>query len=280
MKTLKVTPILVDAEDPNNIYNLLLSSRDILHQCITGGEYRKVLNSGWKPKQIILVADQEIGIGDNYFCGITRTINKCTSIGTTKESKHLFFTHGEPYNRRFSRRLVAVQHVMSKELIRELVIEYNSNLMKSFDIEAEDRFGCCNKCGAYQYVSFLICNYHPNCGGEVVQKIGAKIKDGFIIVANTEMPLPQYPHNLLSNMQYYMEYCQAYGYVTPQEWLIEHKHYSDSQEPPVYTEKETLAYCLKALEMGFDLKNNPLPRLNDKSGKQYFMEWFDINKKK
>ena len=27
------------------------------------------------------------------------------------------------------------------------------------------------------------------------------------------------------DMQYYMEYCQLKGYVTPQEWLKEHKHY-------------------------------------------------------
>jgi len=29
----------------------------------------------------------------------------------------------------------------------------------------------------------------------------------------------------LSDMQYYMEYCQANGYVTPQEWISTHKHY-------------------------------------------------------
>ena len=27
------------------------------------------------------------------------------------------------------------------------------------------------------------------------------------------------------NMQYYMEYCQAIKYVTPQEWIEEHKHF-------------------------------------------------------
>lgn len=28
-----------------------------------------------------------------------------------------------------------------------------------------------------------------------------------------------------SNMQYYMEYCQANGYVTPMKWLNELKHF-------------------------------------------------------
>lgn len=27
------------------------------------------------------------------------------------------------------------------------------------------------------------------------------------------------------NMQYYMEYCQAIKYVTPQEWIEKHKHF-------------------------------------------------------
>lgn len=30
---------------------------------------------------------------------------------------------------------------------------------------------------------------------------------------------------LHSNMQYYMEYCQANGYVTPMEWIEKHKHF-------------------------------------------------------
>lgn len=28
-----------------------------------------------------------------------------------------------------------------------------------------------------------------------------------------------------SNMQYYMEYCQSNGYVTPMEWIENHKHF-------------------------------------------------------
>lgn len=27
------------------------------------------------------------------------------------------------------------------------------------------------------------------------------------------------------NMQYYMEYCQANGYVTPMDWISNHKHF-------------------------------------------------------
>jgi len=27
------------------------------------------------------------------------------------------------------------------------------------------------------------------------------------------------------NMQYYMEYCQSNGYVTPMDWIKNHKHF-------------------------------------------------------
>ena len=30
---------------------------------------------------------------------------------------------------------------------------------------------------------------------------------------------------LFLNMQYYMEYCQMNGYVTPQDWIENHKHF-------------------------------------------------------
>lgn len=31
--------------------------------------------------------------------------------------------------------------------------------------------------------------------------------------------------DMYSNMQYYMEYCESNGYVTPMDWLAKHKHY-------------------------------------------------------
>jgi hypothetical protein len=43
-----------------------------------------------------------------------------------------------------------------------------------------------------------------------------------------------------------MEYCQANGYVTPQEWLNKHKHYNDRKEEPTYEEK----YLKQAFDAG------------------------------
>jgi hypothetical protein len=31
--------------------------------------------------------------------------------------------------------------------------------------------------------------------------------------------------DLYDNMQYYLEFCQRNGYVTPKEWLSKHKHF-------------------------------------------------------
>ena len=31
--------------------------------------------------------------------------------------------------------------------------------------------------------------------------------------------------SMMDNMQYYMEYCQREGYVSPKEWIEKHKHF-------------------------------------------------------
>ena len=36
---------------------------------------------------------------------------------------------------------------------------------------------------------------------------------------------PYTAEDMYLNMQYYMEYCQMKGYVTPMEWLEKHKHF-------------------------------------------------------
>jgi hypothetical protein len=32
-------------------------------------------------------------------------------------------------------------------------------------------------------------------------------------------------YEMYLNMQYYMEYCASNGYVTPQDWIKNHKHF-------------------------------------------------------
>jgi hypothetical protein len=44
-----------------------------------------------------------------------------------------------------------------------------------------------------------------------------------------------------------------------------------------WNREEVIKFGLKVLELGFDLAKNPLPRLNDKSGKEYYFNWLKQN---
>jgi hypothetical protein len=35
----------------------------------------------------------------------------------------------------------------------------------------------------------------------------------------------QFEEDMFLNMQYYMEFCEREGYVTPQDWIALHKHF-------------------------------------------------------
>ena len=97
-----------------------------------------------------------------------------------------------------------------------------------------------------------------------------KSTNGFVTIVEKE-----YSYNLLSNMQYYMEYCQANGYVTPQDWLNKFKHYSDRKEPISYTEND----MRDAFEAGHKLGWSGYPN-TDNWTQPKFEEWFNENKKK
>ena len=44
-------------------------------------------------------------------------------------------------------------------------------------------------------------------------------------VLDSVSPSDKDNRELWDNMQYYMEYCQRNGYVTPKEWIETHKHF-------------------------------------------------------
>ena len=86
------------------------------------------------------------------------------------------------------------------------------------------------------------CGYNKELDIEIAASGLPTLFNGHITVVEKE-----YSHNLLCNMQYYMEYCQAKGYVAPQVWLNKHKHYKDIEEEPTYTEQH--------LKQAFDAGN-------------------------
>ena len=44
-----------------------------------------------------------------------------------------------------------------------------------------------------------------------------------------------------------------------------------------YTKDELIAFGLKCVNLGMDLNNNPLPRLNEISGKEFYYKWVEEN---
>ena len=65
---------------------------------------------------------------------------------------------------------------------------------------------------------------------EYLKEVSEMMKHGFLaeaidtVVNEVEKP-PITERDMHLNMQYYMEYCQMKGYVTPMEWIEKHKHF-------------------------------------------------------
>ena len=58
---------------------------------------------------------------------------------------------------------------------------------------------------------------------ELTNSLPHKVRaDGSIIIHQSKLITTD---EMYLNMQYYMEYCQSKGYVTPHEWIEEHKHF-------------------------------------------------------
>ena len=63
---------------------------------------------------------------------------------------------------------------------------------------------------------------YPNFNGEKHEAFN----DGFLAGANfVNEKQPYSAQEMYLNMQYYMEYCEMKGYVTPQDWIEKHKHF-------------------------------------------------------
>lgn len=65
----------------------------------------------------------------------------------------------------------------------------------------------------------------PFTEAEMVLKDSYPLIDsnGFVVTINKKSVFGK--SEMFDNMQYYMEYCQANGYITPEEWLETKKHF-------------------------------------------------------
>ena len=56
---------------------------------------------------------------------------------------------------------------------------------------------------------------------KIANQARAQIKD------LVQQAVSEQKETMYLNMQYYMQYCQTKGYVTPQEWIEKHKHFEE-----------------------------------------------------
>lgn len=61
-----------------------------------------------------------------------------------------------------------------------------------------------------------------NIESDLNSVIESEIKDVDLLISSE---IEVSAREMFLNMQYYMEYCQMNGYVTPQEWIEKHKHF-------------------------------------------------------
>lgn len=192
------------------------------------------------PQELILISleDEKIEVGNEFYSSKYETIDVLASNGVIDE-----FT---------SFKVIARQSQISSEYISKFIEQYNNGCVE--DLEIVMMYKDCPNSSIENW------NYFPE----------PLLTNGFVSIVEKE-----YSHNLLSNMQYYMEYCQANGYVTPQDWLNKFKHYSDMKEPIRYTEEE-----VKNMLGLFGKHIMTHPDLDFGEEFEEAIIWFEQNKKK
>lgn len=165
MKTKLVRPVLVEIKERSH---LTLNGNELLWTKYDGESTQAFVN-----QQLILISleDEKIEAGDKYYDEHNQLI-----LTATTQSDHNVYNY---------KKVIAAQSQLSPEYIQQFIEEYNKGGMKDFKIEMEDRFGYCAKCNAYQFASFITCNYRPSCGGKIIQKDEPKLTNGYITIVNT-----------------------------------------------------------------------------------------------
>lgn len=259
MITHKVRPLLIDSKEST----LHLSHGKLLITSIESTGKSDLYKS--IPQELILISleDEKIEVGNEFYSSKYETIDVLASNGVIDE-----FT---------SFKVIARQSQIPPEYISKFIEQYNNGCVEDLEIEMGIRSNAALGYKEYVYLEHICdkkyvpikidanINQNSYSLGEIEEfedweiEIYTKLTNGFVTIVEKE-----YSHNLLSNMQYYMEYCQANGYVTPQDWLNKFKHYSDRKEPISYTEGEVLN-LLHKLELDKNIN---------------LAAWFNKNKKK
>ena len=246
MKTHKVRPVLVESIEST----LHLSHGKLLITSIESTGKSDLYKS--IPQELILISleNEKIEEGDTFVNDYGEII-----VATKEIAEQLYFP---------KKKVIARQSQIPTEYISKFIEQYNNGCVEDLEIVMENR--------VIKHIPWskeLESKYDYEKGYPVTGYV-PKLTNGFVSIVEKE-----YSHNLLSNMQYYMEYCQANGYVTPQDWLNKFKHYSDRKEPISYTEEE-----VKNMLGLFGKHIMTHPDLDFGEEFEEAIIWFEQNKKK
>jgi hypothetical protein len=159
---------------------------------------------------------------------------------TTKEGVHYPFSTLKYFNK-----VIAISQ-LSPQSIQLLINYYNEYKCMPEDIDVKEEEDC--KC--------------------------KKSKDNPRVVSKKTMTCLQCNKSILKTIK-----LNQQGEVKITIPKVEEANKAIKAKEKLYTEEEVRELCIKSLSMGFDLNNCPYPRLDDKTGKDYWEEWFNKNKK-
>lgn len=104
--------------------------------------------------------------------------------------------------------------VIGQDFIEDYVKEYNAgNVIKEVMVEYQK--ACCKN-------GYILINCLNTCK-DVTYTLKLRPDNTIIIHKVKEHKITE--HEMHLNMQYYMEHCQRDGYVTPQDWIKNHKRF-------------------------------------------------------
>jgi hypothetical protein len=178
----------------------------------TGGALRRIIagSAVWKTQHLYLVSDEEIKVGDYY---LSETFGKFNFFGQkpsilTEDDTELYIKYKE----------LCYKIIATTDTTLNLPLIPQSFIEKYVEVN-----------GKIEEVMVNLENYrHYNnpdirkADFEYRNRIETR-KDNTVIISKVKNTWNYDEH--CTDMQYYMEYCQLNGYITPQKWLSEYKHY-------------------------------------------------------
>lgn len=245
MKTKKVRPVLVEIKDASNIFE----NND---KTLSFYEHKQHASSGGKKFELILISLEDEKIEEGEYLNLAhRVIVQPTDLEWANSNSNNL------------KKVIARQSQISPEYISKFIEQYNRGSVEDLEIEMEK---CWINSDNVKGNSFTeVAKFEPSINDfDAVLIIQPKLTNGFVTIVEKDSC------NKCKNT------CKKTSTITNEFGSCT----EFNKESITYTEEECLKYCLKALEIGFDLNNTTLPRLYEKSVKQYFIDWFEQNKKK